>query len=120
MKRVVKTMSIIMLTFFLTMPCFARRVKFEKLERSSPIEQVPIVGDIDDDTHILTVNFLENIGNVGIEVRDQYGYAVSSEMVETATASEVSIQLAGVIVGDYSVIIVEENSSRYYGDFELY
>lgn len=113
-----------MLTLFLGIPCYARRVHIVYLPdiKSGSIQtEVPVEGDIDDDTRILNVVFLEDIGNVNMQVRDRYGYAIYSETVETATENDISVELAGIIVGDYQIVIIKENKAGgYVGNFELY
>lgn len=122
MKRVVKTMSIVMLMLFMGIPCYAGKIPLFRvgiIRTPQPI-QIPVEAEIGEDTYILTVNFLEDIGNVDVEVRDGYGYTISSETVATGEGHEFSVQLAGVIVGDYQLLIIEKDNSGYIGDFELY
>jgi len=119
MKRVVKTMGILMLTFFLAAPCFARRVHLDKgnPKKSLPIN-LPVEADIDDDTRVLTILFLEDIGDVFVEVKNSAGDVIYYEPAEGN--DNVFVSLANQDAGVYQVFIIVKDNFGYYGNFELF
>lgn len=121
MKRVVKTMGILMLTFFLAAPCFARKVHLipGRSIYSLPI-YLPVEADIDDDSRMLTIQFLKEMGNVTIEVRNTTGNVVSYDSVEAIALSSISISLTEEEAGTYQVFVIVKDGSGYYGNFELF
>ena len=67
------------------------------------------------DGHILSVVFLENLGNVSIELSTQAGASVDAACIHTPNGVNFYIPNTG----SYVVTFTLENGDEYYGEFEV-
>ena len=65
--------------------------------------------------HELTVSFLENLGNVNIEIENVAGIVIEYNCVETPSGYLYYIPLAG----RYTITFTLSNGDKYYGEFEV-
>ena len=65
--------------------------------------------------HVLSIVFLENLGNVSIEVSNLNGAVV--ETTNTPTPHGVDIYISNT--GSYIVTFTLSNGDEYYGEFEV-
>lgn len=65
--------------------------------------------------HYLIVSFLQNIGEVVIEISNEYGAVVNYEMTDTPTGYQYYIPATG----NYVVTFTLQNGDEYYGEFEI-
>jgi len=67
------------------------------------------------DGHSLYVSFLQNIGEVTIEISNVFGVTLNIEATETPSGYMYYIPLTGT----YTVTFTLENGDEYYGEFEV-
>ena len=65
--------------------------------------------------HVLSVVFLENLGNVSIEISTQAGATVDASSIHTPNGMNFYIPNTG----SYVVTFTLENGDEYYGEFEV-
>lgn len=65
--------------------------------------------------HSLYVSFLQNIGEVTIEISNIFGVTLNIEATETPSGYMYYIPLTGT----YTVTFTLENGDEYYGEFEV-
>ena len=80
-----------------------------KKQRSINLD-VPIIADIDETSKVLSLEFLEYIGEVRVSVTDTPGNIVSEEMIDTQTVSSSIISLDGCTSGSYGLYISDSEN----------
>ena len=85
--------------------------------KESKVQEIPKTNSIlaSINGHTLTVTFLENLGNVQIDITTATGGAVSYGHVWTPDSYIAYI----TNTGSYVVTITLENGDEYYGEFEV-
>ena len=109
-----KNLKWLLLALFIISTCvssFARRVPLhgkgtlgDKKQRSINLD-VPIIADIDETSKVLSLEFLEYLGEVRVSVADANGNIVYEEIVDTQDVSSSIISLDGCISGSYGLYI---------------
>lgn len=64
---------------------------------------VPIIGNVDEASGNLTLEFVEDLGKVWVTVTDKQGNTVYQESVETGETSNLTISLGSLTEGSVSV-----------------
>ena len=87
------------------------------LAKKSGDEKTNIAESISADIngHSLTVAFLQNIGQVSIEIANVFGVTLNIEATDTPSGYMYYIPLTG----NYTVTFTLENGDEYYGEFEI-
>lgn len=105
----------------LVLPCFARSVKIKaRFTRQKTIPFIPILADISDNARTLTLQFLESMDGVVVEVTDKNGNIVFSDILYAGITEAHLISLANEEAGTYELTIVPQNQDGYIGEFEIY
>lgn len=65
--------------------------------------------------HYLAVSFLENLGNVSIEIENILGIVIEYNFMETPSGYLYYIPLEG----RYTISFILDNGDKYYGEFEI-
>lgn len=94
---------------------FARRISFRghggwNIKQRSINMDVPIRADIDETSKVLSLEFLEYVGEVLVSVVDTNGNMVYEEMVDTQNVSSYIISLDGVASGSYELSISDPDN----------
>ena len=77
---------------------------------------IPIIGDVDETSGNLTLEFVENLGNVTVTVMDGNGNTVYQESVETGVTSNLTISLGELTNG---TVTVTDGENLVYGIINL-
>lgn len=114
-----KNLKWLLLALFIISTCvssFARRVPLhgkgtlgDKKQRSINLD-VPIIADIDETSKVLSLEFLEYIGEVRVSVADANGNIVYEEVVNTQNTSFHIIPLDDVASGSYELSISDSEN----------
>ena len=114
-----KNLKWLLLALFIISTCvssFARRVPLhgkgtlgDKKQRSINLD-VPIIADIDETSKVLSLEFLEYIGEVRVSVADANGNIVYGEVVNTQNTSFHIIPLDDVASGSYELSISDSEN----------
>ena len=67
----------------------------------------------------LTVNFLECVGNLTVEVKDENGATVFVEIVNTCTTGSVAIDIRKWNSGNYIIVISDSYGGMIEGGFSI-
>lgn len=100
---------------FICIPSFARRVSFHEhggwRERQRSISlDIPIKADINETSKVLSLEFLEYVGDVLVTVVDTNGNVVYEEVVDTQNVSSYIIPLGEEAPGSYELSISESDN----------
>ena len=105
----------------MTLPAFGEGIDWHgdwKLTNS--IERlslhIPIIGEVDETSGNLTLEFVENLGNVTVTVMDGNGNTVYQESVETGATPNLTISLGELTDG---TVTVTDGESLVYGMFNF-
>lgn len=71
---------------------------------------VPIIADIDETSKVLSLEFLEYLGEVRVSVTDTNGNIVYEEMIDTQDVSSSVISLDGCTSGSYGLSISDSEN----------
>ncbi|NBH90206.1 DUF3244 domain-containing protein [Parabacteroides distasonis] len=114
-----KNLKWLLLALFIISTCvssFARRVPLhgkgtlgDKKQRSINLD-VPIIADIDETSKVLSLEFLEYLGEVRVSVADANGNIVYEEVVNTQNTSFHIIPLDDVASGSYELSISDSEN----------
>lgn len=124
MMRHKNTKSIIFLLglFLSSMACMASNIHltdgYSPIEiKESKVQSIPKTSSIQASIngHVLTVTFLENLGNVQVEVTTATGGTV--DLTDIWTPNSYIAYITNT--GDYVVTITLGNGDEYYGEFEV-
>lgn len=106
----------VLFMIFICISSFARRVPLhgkgtlgDKKKRSISLD-VPIIADIDETSKVLSLEFLEYLGEVRVSVVDANGNIVYEEIVDTQDVSSSIISLDGCISGSYGLYISDSEN----------
>lgn len=88
-------------------------IVINKSDNNGPDRSSSISASIDG--HSLYVSFLQNIGEVTIEISNVFGVTLNIEATETPSGYMYYIPLTGT----YTVTFTLENGDEYYGEFEV-
>ena len=106
----------VLFMIFIFISSFARRVPLhgkgtlgDKKKRSISLD-VPIIADIDETSKVLSLEFLEYVGEVRVSVADANGNIVYEEIVDTQDVSSSIISLDGCISGSYGLYISDSEN----------
>lgn len=80
-----------------------------KKQRSINLD-VPIIADIDETSKVLSLEFLEYIGEVRVSVTDTNGNIVYEEMIDTQNVSSSIISLDECTSGSYGLYISDSEN----------
>lgn len=83
--------------------------KWKGKQRSIKLD-VPIIADIDETSKVLSLEFLEYLGEVRVSVTDTNGYIVHEEMIDTQNVSSSIISLDGCTSGSYGLSISDSEN----------
>ncbi len=81
----------------------------QKKQRSINLD-VPIIADIDETSKVLSLEFLEYIGEVRVSVTDTNGNIVYEEMIDTQNVSSSIISLDECTSGSYGLYISDSEN----------
>ena len=105
----------------MTLPAFGEGIDWHgdwKLTNS--IERlslhIPIIGEVDETSGNLTLEFVENLGHVTVTVTDENGNTVYQESVETGATPNLTISLGELTDG---TVTVTDGESLVYGMFNF-
>jgi hypothetical protein len=119
--RNVKVWLIVVLALFVTMPVFAlRQIRFKNYwirKAKSVSVQFPIVAYIEDNDKTLHLQFLENLGNVTVCVKDASGNIIYDQLIEAVNDSFLVIPMLDQ-KGNY-VISVSNEYNNVEGEFDF-
>lgn len=114
-----KNLKWLLLALFIISTCvssFARRVPLhgkgtlgDKKQRSINLD-VPIIADIDETSKVLSLEFLEYLGEVRVSVADANGNIVYEEVVNIQNTSFHIIPLDDVASGSYELSISDSEN----------
>ena len=114
-----KNLKWLLLALFIISTCvssFARRVPLhgkgtlgDKKQRSINLD-VPIIADIDETSKVLSLEFLEYLGEVRVSVADANGNIVYEEIVDTQDVSSSIISLDECTSGSYGLYISDSEN----------
>lgn len=99
----------------ISIPSFADRVSmrghggWNKRHRSINVD-IPILADINESSKVLSLEFLEYIGEVFLTVVDLNGDVVYEEAIDTQCVSFYTISLDRVTSGSYRIFISESGN----------
>lgn len=106
----------VLFMIFICISSFARRVPLhgkgtlgDKKKRSISLD-VPIIADIDETSKVLSLEFLEYVGEVRVSVADANGNIVYEEVVNTQNTSFHIIPLDDVASGSYELSISDSEN----------
>lgn len=109
----VKWLLAVLFIFSICIPSFAGHVPLhgylKKKQRSVNLN-VPIIADIDETSNVLSLEFLEYVGEVRVSVVDANGNIVYEEIVDTQDVSSSIISLDGCISGSYGLYISDSEN----------
>ena len=109
----VKWLLTVLFIFSICIPSFAGHVPLhghlKKKERSVNLD-VPIKADIDETSKVLSLEFLEYIGEVRVSVVDANGNIVYEEIVDTQDVSSSIISLDECTSGSYGLYISDSEN----------
>lgn len=77
---------------------------------------IPIIGDVDETSGNLTLEFVENLGNVTVTITDGNGNTVYQESVETGATPNLTISLGELTDG---TVTVTDGENLVYGIINL-
>lgn len=115
-KKVITTL----LLCSLVLPCFAKKIRLVFSQKKRTLPFIPVIADINDDSRILTLQFLKSMEGVLVEVTDNSGNIVFSDVLDTGITEAHVISLANEEVGTYELAVISQNEGRYIGEFEIY
>ena len=105
----------------MTLPAFGEGIDWHgdwKLTNS--IERlslhIPIIGEVDETSGNLTLEFVENLGNVTVTITDGNGNTVYQESVETGATPNLTISLGELTDG---TVTVTDGENLVYGIINL-
>ncbi|MDB9132183.1 DUF3244 domain-containing protein, partial [Parabacteroides distasonis] len=109
----VKWLLTVLFIFSICIPSFAGHVPLhghlKKKQRSVNLD-VPIKADIDETSKVLSLEFLEYIGEVRVSVVDANGNIVYEEIVDTQDVSSSIISLDECTSGSYGLYISDSEN----------
>jgi len=105
----VKWLLTVLFIFSICIPSFAGHVHLKKKQRSVNLD-VPIKADIDETSKVLSLEFLEYIGEVRVSVVDANGNIVYEEIVDTQDVSSSIISLDECTSGSYGLYISDSEN----------
>lgn len=82
---------------------------WHKKQRSISLD-VPIIADIDETSKVLSLEFLEYLGEVRVSVTDTNGNIVYEEMIDTQNVSSSIISLDEYTSGSYGLYISDSEN----------
>lgn len=82
---------------------------WHKKQRSISLD-VPIIADIDETSKVLSLEFLEYLGEVRVSVTDTNGNIVYEEMIDTQNVSSSIISLDECTSGSYGLYISDSEN----------
>ena len=119
--RNLKIWLITVLALLVTMPVFAlRQIRFKNYwirKPKSVTTQNPIIAYIEDSDRTLHLQFLENLGNVTVCVKDLSGNIIYDQLINTLNDSSLVIPLFNQ-KGNY-VVSVSNKYNSVEGEFDL-
>lgn len=110
---------ILALALLVAIPAFGKKLPMRgrwKIIGKSLVANVPIIGDVDETSGNLTLEFVENLGNVTVTVTDENGNTVYQESVETGATPNLTISLGELTDG---TVTVTDGESLVYGMFNF-
>lgn len=109
----VKWLLAVLFIFSICIPSFAGHVPLhghlKKKQRSVNLD-VPIKADIDETSKVLSLEFLEYVGEVRVSVADANGNIVYEEIVDTQDVSSSIISLDECTSGSYGLYISDSEN----------
>jgi len=81
---------------------------------------LPIVVDLDPGEWVLTLQFLEDLKDVYVEIMDETGELIYYETLDGDISEDFSILLTYEKVGEYLLSIICKDKPAYIKEFEIY
>lgn len=98
----------------MTVPMFGRRIQMHGDWRpQKSLVNIPIEGNIDDETGELTLQFLSDLGLVQVVITDDSGNPIYQESVEAEVGQMVSISLNELSAQGQMVSVIDGNNVVY-------
>lgn len=122
MKRCSKTWAVAIVALLLALPALGEKsIRWEgkwKFMESARSLFIPIIGNIDEATETLTLDFQSDLGDVIVSITDASGNVVYQESVQTDATPSVTISLDG-LDADGSTVSVTDGENLVYGIVNL-
>lgn len=112
MKKLIAS-TVLMLCF---LPAFAKKVywKGKWIMKQSIESTFPIIGNVEETTGVLTLEFTEDLGDVVVTVTDVFGKTVYQETVSTSNTSNWTVILDQSIQN--STVTITDGLNLVYGE----
>ena len=97
---------ILVLALLVAIPAFGKKLPMRgrwKIIGKSLVANIPIIGDVDETSGNLTLEFVGDLGNVMVTVTDGNGNTVYQESVETGATPNLTISLGELTDGTVTV-----------------
>ena len=121
MKKSIQTWTVAIVALLLTLPSFGEGIRWNghwKFTSSSRNLSIPIIGNVDEETKALTLDFQSDLGNVIVLIMDASGNVVYQESVQTDVTPSVNISLDG-LDADGGTVSVTDGENLVYGIINL-
>ena len=121
MKKSIQTWTVVIVALLLALPTFGEGIRWNgkwKFMESARSLFIPIIGNIDEATETLTLDFQSDLGNVIVSITDASGNVVYQESVQTDVTPSVSISLDG-LDADGGTVSVTDGENLVYGIINL-
>lgn len=98
----------------MAVPVFGRKIHWnDEWEPKKSLVNIPIEGNIDDETGELTLRFLSDLGLVQVVITDDSGNPIYQESVEAEAGQIVSISLDELSVQGQMISVIDGNNVVY-------
>ena len=121
MKKSIQTWAVAIVAILLALPSFGEGIRWNghwKFTSSSRSLSIPIIGNVDEETEALTLDFQSDLGNVIVSITDASGNIIYQESVQTDVTPSVTISLDG-LDADGGTISVTDGENLVYGIINL-